>query len=115
MDKRFVFVCQNVDCRVRQGDEIFSRLQSELPTTEALEVRPYMCFGACHDGPNVIVYPDKAWFAPVTPGNVNKVVEYVKASGPPDGPGNGKVPPEMDTINQGLKDMIYQLLDAGLY
>lgn len=107
MDKRYVFVCQNVDCRVRQGDEIFSKLQSELPTTDSLEVRPYMCFGACHDGPNVIVYPDKIWFAPVKPDNVAKVVKYVRGQGP--------APAELDTIDQGLKDMIFQLLDAGLF
>ena len=107
VDKRYVFVCQNVDCRVRKGDQIFETLQKELPTTDTLEVRPYMCFGACHDGPNAIVYPDKAWFAPVRPDNVQQVVDYVKNGAP--------MPPEMDTIDQGLKDMIYQLLDAGLY
>ena len=107
MDKRYVFVCQNVDCRVRQGDHIFETLQKDIPNTDTLEVRPYMCFGACHDGPNVIVYPDKVWFAPVTPGNVQKVVDYVQKGAP--------IEPEMDKINQGLKDMIFQLLDAGLY
>ena len=107
MDKRYVFVCQNVDCRVRQGDAIFSTLQSELGTSDAVEVRPYMCFGACHDGPNVIVYPDKVWFAPVKPDNVAKVIQYVRGQGP--------VPAEMDTIDQSLKEMIFQLLDAGLF
>ena len=43
MDKRYVFVCQNVDCRVRQGDHVFEALQKDIPNTDTLEVRPYMC------------------------------------------------------------------------
>ena len=73
--------------------------------TDTLEVRPYMCFGACHDGPNVIVYPDKVWFAPVTPGNVQKVV---KADGKTLGrlaarvAASGKADKQDDAIGDGL-------------
>ena len=104
--KRMVFVCQNVDCRVRQGAEIMEMLSKEFAGDPSIEVRPYMCFGACHDGPNVIVYPDKQWYATVKPPQVPEVVAYLRG---------GESPKHLDIIGQGLKDMIFQLLDAGLY
>lgn len=106
MDKRLVFVCQNVDCKVRHADKTMEKLQEALADNPDIEVRSYMCFGACHEGPNVIVYPDKWWFADVQPDRVAEVVAYLKG---------GEPPKHLDTINPGLKEMIYQLLDAGLY
>ena len=106
MEKRFVFVCQNVDCRVRKGTEVMEKLTAELDGDPSLEVRPYMCFGACHEGPNVVVYPDKVWYAGVKPENVPEVVAYLRG---------GPSPAHFDTVNPELKEMIFQLLDAGLY
>jgi (2Fe-2S) ferredoxin len=106
VDKRLIFVCQNVDCRVRKATEVMDQLQGALEGDPATEVRPYMCFGACHEGPNVIVYPDKVWYAAVKPENVAEVLAYLRG-GPP--------PAHLDTIDPGLKEMIFQLLDAGLY
>jgi len=106
VQKRLVFVCQNVDCRVRKATETMELLKKDLAGDEDIEVRPYMCFGACHEGPNVVIYPDKAWFAHVKPELVRDVVAYLKG---------GDAPRELDTIDPGLKEMIFQLLDAGLY
>ena len=101
-----LFVCQNVDCRVRKADEVMTKLQEALEGNNFIEVRPYMCFGACHEGPNLIVYPDKVWFAPVKPEDVPDVIAYLEG---------GAIPTNMNTINPSLKEMIFQLLDAGLY
>lgn len=30
-----------------------------------VEVKPYMCFGACQEGPNIVLYPEKSWYASV--------------------------------------------------
>ena len=106
MEKKLVFVCQNVDCRTRKAKEGREKLQADLNSDPTLEVRPYMCFGACHEGPNVVVYPDKAWYAGVKPENVPEVVAYLRG---------GKSPTHLDTIDPGLKEMIFQLLDAGIY
>jgi (2Fe-2S) ferredoxin len=81
-------------------------LKKGLNGDESVEVRPYMCFGACHEGPNVVIYPDKAWFAHVKPEDAQSVVDYLKG---------GEAPNKLDTIDPGLKEMIFQLLDAGLY
>jgi len=65
-----------------------------------------MCFGACHDGPNVVVYPDKIWYAGVKPEHVPAIVSNLRGA---------STPTHLDTIDQALKEMIFQLLDAGLY
>ena len=106
MEKRFVFVCQNVDCKVRKGNEVMEKLRAGLSGDDSLEVRSYMCFGACHEGPNVVVYPDKVWYAGVKPEHVPEIITYLRG---------GKSPVHLDTISAGLKEMIFQLLDAGLY
>ncbi len=106
MEQRLVFVCQNVDCRVRKATEVMEKLKTDLAGDSSVEVRPYMCFGACHSGPNVVIYPDKVWFAGVKPEDVPAVVSYLRG---------GPAPTQLDTIDAGLKEMIFQLLDAGLY
>ena len=106
MEKRLVFVCQNVDCRSRKATEVMEKLQAELGADQTVEVRSYMCFGACHEGPNVVIYPDKVWYAGVKPENVPQVVAYLRGGQPPN---------HLNTVDPGLKEMIFQLLDAGLY
>lgn len=106
MEPRLIFVCQNVDCRVRKATEVMQKIQAELDGDSSMEVRPYMCFGACHDGPNVVIHPDKLWFARVRPEQVAEIVAYLRG---------GPAPAHLDTIDPGLKEMIFQLLDAGLY
>jgi (2Fe-2S) ferredoxin len=109
-EKRYVFVCMNVDCRNRGATPVMERLQSRVQNNgvENVEVRPYMCFGGCHDGPNVIVYPDKVWYAGVQEADADKIVEEHLKKGETVKPLTGK-------IDQGLQDMIYQLLDSGIF
>ena len=33
-----------------------------------VEVKSYMCFGACQEGPNIVLYPEKNWYAKVEGG-----------------------------------------------
>ena len=106
MEPKLVFVCQNVDCRVRKATEVMEQLKAAMARDSSVEVRSYMCFGACHEGPNVVIYPDKVWYANVKPENVPEVVASLKG---------GKAPAHLDTIDPTLKEMIFQLLDAGLY
>ena len=112
MEKKLIFVCQNVDCRVRQAAEVMEKLQQEAGPDERMEVRSYMCFGACHEGPNVVVYPDKVWYAGVKPEDVAEIIASLRGGQPP---GHLDKLKRLDTIDPGLKAMIFQLLDAGLY
>jgi (2Fe-2S) ferredoxin len=65
-----------------------------------------MCFGACQEGPNMVVYPDKCWYASVKTEDVDDIVAHL-AGGP-------KVE-RLDKIDPSLKDLIYQLLDTGVF
>ncbi len=106
--KQLCLVCQNVDCKSRGSEQLLEELEkraAERGLTD-VEVRSYMCFGACHDGPNVVIYPDKVWYAGVKPENVPEIVSYIHGAG---------APTRLDTIDPALKEMIFQLLDAGLY
>lgn len=115
--KKLVFVCVNVDCRVRGASEVMERLgagvqkacdKDQQSACRNTEVRPYMCFGGCHDGPNVIVYPDRVWYAGVKPEDADTIVEDHLKNGEIVKPLTGK-------IDKGLQDMIFNLLDFGIY
>jgi (2Fe-2S) ferredoxin len=71
-----------------------------------VEVRSYMCFGACQEGPNIVVYPEKSWYAGVKKEDVDDIVNHL--SGGPD-------VKRLDKIDPSLKDLIYQLLDTGVF
>lgn len=100
----------NVDCRVRGATKVMERLQSCMQGDgcENVELRPYMCFGSCHDGPNVVLYPDKVWYAGVQEADADKIVDQHLKKGETVAPLTGK-------IDKGLEEMIFQLLDSGIF
>ena len=106
--KRICLVCQNVDCRNRGSEEIMKELQQRASDKglDDWEVKPYMCFGACQEGPNLVIYPEKNWYAHVKPEDLDEIVEHL-AGGP-----HVK---RLDTIDSSLKELIYQLLDTGVF
>ena len=105
---RFCLVCQNVDCKSRGSEELMKELQERVAAKGLtdVEVRSYMCFGACQDGPNMVVYPDKCWYAGVKSEDVDDIVAHL-AGGPPVD--------RLDKIDPSLKELIYQLLDTGVF
>ena len=64
-EERFVktlcLVCQNVDCKNRGSEQLMAELQKrvEAKGLADVEVKSYMCFGACQEGPNIVLYPEK--------------------------------------------------------
>jgi len=109
-DKKYIFVCTNVDCRARGATKVLERLQSRLLNNGCgnVELRQYMCFGGCHDGPNVVIYPDKVWYAGVKEEDANTIVDQHLKRGETVKPLTGKV-------DKNLEELIYQLLDAGIF
>lgn len=101
-------VCQNVDCKNRGADELMRDLQQRVKDQgiDDVEVRPYMCFGACQEGPNVVLYPEKSWYAGVKKGDLDDIMGHL-AGGPNV--------TRLDTIDASLKELIYQLLDTGVF
>jgi (2Fe-2S) ferredoxin len=96
-----------VDCKTRGAEELMKELDkvvSDKGLTD-VEVRPYMCFGACQDGPNIVLYPDKSWYAGVKKEDLKDIVDHL--AGGPD-------VKRLDKIDPSLKELIYQLLDTGV-
>jgi len=101
-------VCQNIDCKNRGSEQLMAELQKRVAAKGLgdVEVKPYMCFGACQEGPNIVLYPEKSWYAKVTVGDLDEITEHL-AGGPHVR--------RLDTIDSSFKELIYQLLDTGIF
>ena len=103
---RYVLICQNVDCLARGADKVIEGLEQRLGAEEGVEVRPYMCFGACQDGPNVAVYPDRTFYSHVELSDLDDVAAHAK--------GGPAVTRLEEGVDPSLKSLVFELLDAGL-
>ena len=101
-------VCLNIDCKSRGADRLMAELQKRIAAKglQDVEVKSYMCFGACQEGPNVVIYPEKNWYAHVKTEDLDDIVAHL-AGGPHV--------QRLDTIDSSLKELIYQLLDTGIF
>ena len=107
MAKTYVLVCQNADCKARGAVELLDQLNQNLAGAEDVEVKPYMCFGACQAGPNIVLYPGKTWYCGVKAADVPDIANNAK--------GGAIVERLTHGVDPSLKDLIFQLLDAGLF
>ena len=103
----YVLVCQNVDCLARGAGTLLTKLEEQLGPSESCEVKPYMCFGACQDGPNIVLYPERVWYAGVKEGDVEAIAQHAQGGQP--------VTRLEDSVDPSLKTLIFELLDAGLF
>jgi (2Fe-2S) ferredoxin len=105
--KQTCFVCQNIDCQSRGSEKLMDEISQQIAARSIdAEVKPYICFGGCDFGPNIVVHPQKVWYAGVQSKDVPEIVESL-AGGPPVS--------RLDTIDPSLKEIVYQLLDAGVF
>jgi (2Fe-2S) ferredoxin len=107
MASKYVLVCQNADCHQRGSGELLEKLTERLKDSAEIEVKPYMCFGGCQAGPNIVLYPQKVWYAGVKPPDVDEIAAHARGGPVVERLTGGIDPP--------LKELIYQLLDAGLF
>jgi (2Fe-2S) ferredoxin len=70
------------------------------------EVKSYLCFGGCDHGPNIVVYPQKNWYAGVKREDLPEIVDSL-AGGP--------AVTRLDTMDASLKELIFSLLDSGVF
>ena len=104
---KYVLVCQNADCQSRGSGELLEQLTGKLKADADVEVKPYMCFGGCQAGPNIVLYPQKVWYSGVRQADVDEIAAHAEGGAPVERLTHG--------VEQPLKDLIYQLLDAGLF
>jgi (2Fe-2S) ferredoxin len=102
----YVLVCQNEDCKQRGSGELLEKLKERLKDSD-VEVKSYMCFGGCQAGPNIVLYPQKVWYNGVKRDDVNDIATHAEGGAPVERLTHG--------IDPSLKELIYQLLDAGLF
>jgi (2Fe-2S) ferredoxin len=73
-----VLVCASTGCISNKSLlvlERFSKKVKEAGITNKVDVVQTGCHGLCEMGPVVIVYPEGAFYAKVTPEDVDKIVE----------------------------------------
>ncbi|HWP57917.1 MAG TPA: (2Fe-2S) ferredoxin domain-containing protein [Candidatus Acidoferrales bacterium] len=105
--KQICFVCQNIDCASRGSEQLMNELARKVAERSLdVEVKPYICFGGCEFGPNIVIHPQKNWYAGVKMEDLPEILDSL-AGGP--------VVTRLDTIDPSLKQIIYDLLDAGVY
>lgn len=104
--KQSCFVCLNVDCKSRGSDQLMNELSEKVNAGSLnVEVKSYICFGGCDQGPNIVIHPQKVWYAGVKKEDLPEILESL-AGGPPVN--------RLDTVDRSLKEIIFSLLDAGV-
>ncbi len=106
-ETHYVLVCQNVDCLARGAGKLLTKLEERLAPGGCCEVKPYMCFGACQDGPNIVLYPERVWYAGVQESDVEAIAQHAE--------GGPRVERLENAVDPSLKTLIFELLDAGLF
>jgi (2Fe-2S) ferredoxin len=105
--KQTCFVCQNIDCQSRGSEELMNQLTEQVAAgTIDAEVKPYICFGGCEFGPNIVIHPQKVWYAGVKKEDLPEIVRSL--SGGPE-------VSRLDTMDESLREIVFSLLDTGAF
>ena len=80
-DSKEVFVCTNIDCINRGSGAVLSELSNKLQQLNSDWVaKPYICFSACNDGPNLVIAEKRCWLAGVKCGDLDQVIAFLEAA-----------------------------------
>jgi (2Fe-2S) ferredoxin len=100
------YVCVNLSCSEGGSRQVLDALQERL-SGSSVEVKEYICFGACWMGPNIVLYPQGTWYSDVQTGDVEEIATHIEGGPRVERLAKGGVDP-------GLYDLIISILDAGL-
>lgn len=107
-EQKKLFVCDNVDCCSRGSLDLRAKIEDRLDEVEGgdeVEVEQFTCFGGCDIGPNMIVYPDKAWYCGVQEADIEDIVAHLCGTGPRL--------TRLETADKMTEGFIFNILDAG--
>jgi NADH-quinone oxidoreductase subunit E len=76
-----VYVCTNISCSLRGGDELLHALEEELGEDPDVHVRHFECLGACDIAPMASV--DGVYVGPIELGEVPVLAEQIRSGEPP--------------------------------
>ena len=100
-----IHVCVNVDCQLRGSETVRDRLRQLAEEQDAdIEVRDYICFAACEQGPNLLIEHKRAFYSEVEPSDAEGILQHA-LGGPPV---KGK-----DRSTSFIARKIFNMLDAG--
>ena len=109
MTNRLCYVCEGGDCTERGSGDIFDKLRDLVkefdPNEERIKIRRYPCFGACEQGINVTLYPDKVFYSTVTEADLPEIAAHIKGDGGPVERLTGK-------CEHDVEQMIWDMLDS---
>ena len=100
-------VCTNVDCASRGSPALLEAFKDRLAAEGSpVEVKSYLCFGACTEGPNIVMYPEGTWYMGVQPPDVDEIVGHMLGAEPVDR--------LAQRVDPALRDLILEILDSGM-
>jgi len=100
-------VCVNIDCSSRGSKEILSDIKERLEAAGSpVKCKEYLCFGACQDGPNMVLYPEGTWYMNVKREDVDDIVAHIQGGEP--------VARLTEKVDPALRDLILEILESGM-
>jgi (2Fe-2S) ferredoxin len=111
MSNRLCYVCEGGDCTEKGSGDLFDKLRDLVkafdPDEERIKIRRYPCFGACEQGVNVTLYPDKVFYSTVTEEDLPEIASHIKGDGPAPERLTGKCEPDVEQIIWDMLDSPY--------
>jgi (2Fe-2S) ferredoxin len=100
-------VCVNIDCSSRGSKEILGDIKERLEAAGSpVKCKEYLCFGACQDGPNMVLYPEGTWYMGVKREDVDDIVAHIRGGEP--------VARLTEKVDPALRDLILEILESGM-
>jgi len=100
-------VCHNVDCAARGSIPIGEELTKQLAAAgSSVRVVPHLCFSACEEGPNIVLYPQGTWYKGAQMSDVGGIVAHIQGGEP--------VQHLIEDVDPALRDLILTMIDMGL-
>jgi (2Fe-2S) ferredoxin len=101
-------VCTNISCKVDGSIAVAELIIDYLEAAGSeVEVLPYRCFGACQDGPNVVLFPEGTWYAGVQQSDAEAIARHI-LGGERVERLTDRIPLELQTLIQGILRSQYQ-------
>ncbi len=111
MTNRLCYVCEGGDCTEKGSGDVFDKLRDLIrtfdPQEQRIKIRRYPCFGACDQGINVTLYPDKIFYSKVTEQDLPAIAAHIEGKGSKVDALCGKVPPDVEQIIWDMLDSPY--------